>query len=186
MTKHTPPLCGLNFFFPNDRIAHMSRTMMCPGCGLSLPSAEEQLDERYNASYACRQLYGELSAYTLFLQDVDFLHQFAVDTYTAQHAGAVVKPIALTFALVGLYLAFEHNYTGKQVQKAHTLLVRTPKKWPQFRLPEEKASLTVLDVLKTPEKERNDVLREWGKAVWSIWESEHTKVAELVHERLTV
>ncbi len=43
----------------------MSKTMMCPGCGLSLPSAEEQLDDRYNASSACRQLYGELTAYTL-------------------------------------------------------------------------------------------------------------------------
>ncbi len=164
----------------------MSRTMMCPGCGLSLPSAEERLDERYNASYACRQLYGELSAFTLSLQEGDFIHQFAVDTYTAQHAGAFVKPIAITFALVGLYLAFEHNYTGRQVQKAHTLLARTSKKWPQFRLPEEKASLTVLDVLKTPENERNDMLREWSKAVWRIWESEHTKVAELVHERLNI
>ena len=164
----------------------MNRTIMCPGCGLSLPSAEEQLHERYNASYACWQLYGELSSYTLSLQDVDFIHQVAVDTYTAQHVGAFVKPIAVTFALVGLYLAFEHNYTGRQVQKAHMLLARTPKKWPQFRLPEAKASLTVLDVLKTPEHERNDMLLEWGKAVWRIWESEHTKVAEFVHERLNV
>jgi len=165
---------------------HMSKIIMCPGCGLNLPSAEEQLDERYNASYACRQLYGELSAYTLSLRDADFIHQLVVDTYAAQHAGANIKPIAITFALVGLYLTFEHNYTGKQVQKAHTLLAGTPKKWPQFGLPEEKASLTVLDVLKTPENERNDMLREWGRAVWSIWESEHTKVAELVRERLTV
>lgn len=164
----------------------MSKIILCPGCGLNLPPAEEQLDERYNASYACRQLYGELSAYTLSLRDVDFIHQLVVDTYAAQHAGANIKPIAITFALVGLYLTFEHNYTGKQVQKAHTLLAGTPKKWPQFGLPEEKASLTVLDVLKTPENERNDMLREWGRAVWSIWESEHTKVAELVRERLTV
>jgi hypothetical protein len=164
----------------------MSKTMMCPGCGLILPSVEEQLDDRYNASSACRQLYGELTAYTLSLLDADFIHQIAVDTYTAQHAGAVVKPIALTFALVGLYLAFEHNYTGKQVQKAHMLLAATPKQWPTFRLPEAKASLTVLDVLNTPEHERNGMLREWGKAVWRIWESEQKKVAEFVHERLTV
>jgi hypothetical protein len=97
----------------------MSKTMMCPGCGLMLPSAEEQLDDRYRASSACRQLYDELSAYTLSLQDAGFLHQFA-------------------------------------------------------------------DVLNTPEHERNDMLREWAKAVWSIWESEHTKVAEFVQERLHV
>ena len=164
----------------------MSKTMMCPGCGLILPSVEEQLDDRYNASSACRQLYGELTAYTLSLRDADFIQQFAVDTYAAQHAGAVVKPIGITFALVGLYLACEHHYTGRQVQKAHMLLARTPKQWPRFRLPEAKASLTVLDVLNAPEQERNDMLREWAKAVWSSWESEHTKVAEFVQERLHV
>jgi hypothetical protein len=42
------------------------------------------------------------------------------------------------------------------------------------------------DVLDTPEHERNDMLRQWGKAVWRIWEAEHTKVAAFGHERLTV
>ncbi|HEY4385235.1 MAG TPA: DUF5946 family protein [Ktedonobacteraceae bacterium] len=167
-------------------IVPMSKTMICPGCGLRLPSAEEQLDDRYNASFACRQLYDELTAYILSLQDAYFIHQFAVDAYTAQHAGPAIKPIALTFALAGLYLAFEHNYTGKQVQKAHTLLAATPKRWPQFQLPEEKASLTILDVLNTLENARNDMRRQWGKAVWKIWKSGHTKVVELVHERLAV
>lgn len=164
----------------------MSNFRICPGCGLNLPSAEEQLDDRYNASTACRQLYGELTAYTLSLADIDFIHQLAVDTYTAQHAGVAIKPIALTFALVGLYLAFEHNYTGRQVQKAHMLLAATPKQWPSLRLPEEKASLTIFDVLITPEYARNDMLRQWGRAVWMIWGSEQTKVAEFVHERLAV
>jgi len=164
----------------------MSKTMMCPGCGLILPSADEHLDDRYHASSACKQLYDELTAYTLSLRDADFIHQLAIDTYTAQHAGAGIKPMGLTFALVTLYLVFEHNYTGRQAQRAHTLLAYTPKKWPQFRFPEAKASLTVLDVLNAPAHARNAMLRQWGKAVWRIWESEQTKVAEFVHERLTV
>ncbi|WP_052569278.1 DUF5946 family protein [Ktedonobacter racemifer] len=127
--------------------------VMCPGCGLILPSTEEQLDERDHASSACRQVYDQLSAYTLSLQDVDFPHQFAVDTYAAQHAGTNLKPITLTFALVGLYLACEHNYTGRQVQRAHMLLAKTPKQWPSFRLPDTKATLSVLDVLNAPERE---------------------------------
>lgn len=153
-----------------------------------LPSADEQLDDRYHASSACRQLYDELSAYTWSLRDADFIHQLALDTYTAQHAGAGMKPIGLTFALVTLYLVFEHNYTGRQAQRAHMLLAKAEKakRWPSFRLPAAKASLTVLDVLNTPEQERNAMLRQWGKAVWKIWESEHTRVAEFVHERLTV
>jgi hypothetical protein len=166
----------------------MSKTITCPGCGLNLPSVDEHLDERYYASSACRQLYDELTAYTLSLRDAYFIHQLALDTYTAQHAGAGIKPIGLTFALVTLYLVCEYNYTGKQAQKVHTLLAEAEKakKWPQFRIPEEKASLTVLDVLTTPEQERNKMLQQWGKAVWRIWESEHSKVAAFVHERLTI
>lgn len=185
-TKHSPPLSGLNFLSPHGRVVFMNKTMLCPGCGLMLPSAKEQLDDRYHASAACRQLYDELSAYTLSLQDGDFLHQFAVDTYAAQHAGVAVKPIGITFALVGLYLVCERHYTGRQVQQAHMLLARTPKQWPSFRLPEAKASLTVLDVLNAPEQARNDMLRAWVKAVWSSWESEHTRVAAFVQERLHV
>jgi Family of unknown function (DUF5946) len=164
----------------------MSTMMMCPGCGLLLPSAEESFDDRHNASTACKQLFWELCGYTLSLQDLYFIHQLTIDTYTAQHAGAVVKPIGLTFALVTLYLVYEHNYTGKQAQKAHTLLAKTPKQWPQIRFPEEKASMTVLDVLKALENERNSMIREWGKAVWSIWQSERAKVADFVRERLGV
>jgi Family of unknown function (DUF5946) len=66
------------------------------------------------------------------------------------------------------------------------LLARTPKQWPQFRLPAAKASLTVLDVLNTAEQARNDMLRQWGKAVWRVWESEHTRVAAFVQECLHV
>ena len=96
----------------------MSKMVMCPGCGLILPSADEQLDDRYHASSACRQLYDEMSAYTLALRDAYFLPQLALDTYTAQHAGAGIKLIGLTFALVTLYLVFEHNYTGRQAHGA--------------------------------------------------------------------
>lgn len=164
----------------------MSSTTICPGCGLLLPSADERLDERYHASAACRQVYDELTAYTLSLRDETFPHQFAVDAYAAQHAGNNVKPIALTFALVGLYLACERDYPGIKVQKAHMLLARTAKLWPQWKLPEARASLTVLDVLKAPEQERIGMLREWGKAVWRVWGSEQAKVAAFVQERLHI
>lgn len=160
--------------------------MICPGCGLNLPPADEQLDDRYNASSACRQLYGELTAYTISLQDAAFVHQLAVDTYAAQHASANSKPIGLTFALVGLYLACEHNYTGKQVQKAHTLLVAMSKQWPSWPPPATKATMTVLDVLNTPEPQRVQALKAWEQAVWDTWTTEQAKVAKLVHERLTV
>ena len=164
----------------------MSSTTICPGCGLTLPSAEEHLDERYHASVACRQVYDELTAYTLSLRDETFPHQFAVDAYAAQHAGSNVKPIGLTFALVGLYLACERNYPGIKVQKAHMFLARTARQWPQWRRPDAQASLTVLDVLNAPEQERIGALREWSRSVWSMWEPEQAKIAAFISERLRV
>ncbi|GHO46433.1 DUF5946 family protein [Ktedonospora formicarum] len=164
----------------------MSKTTICPGCGLHLPSEMEQLDERYNASYACRELCGELSAYTLSLGDEEFIHQLVVDAYAAQHASTAMKPIAITFALAGLYLRYEHNYTGKQVQHAHMLLARTPKNWSHFNPPEAKATITILDILNTPDSERTATLEAWGKAVWNTWKPEHARIASLVNERLKV
>ena len=51
-----------------------------------------------------RELYHELSAYTLSHPDPSFIHQYVVDAFAAQTADENTKPIALTFALVGLYL----------------------------------------------------------------------------------
>ena len=46
-------------------------------------------------------LYSELGFYTLAHRDPAFIHQVAVDAYTAQSANEATKPIALVFALVG-------------------------------------------------------------------------------------
>src|SRR6266568_4006198 len=109
--------------------------MICPGCGLDLPpSVEIPIDDGFNASAECRQLYAELSAYTLSLQDPEFIHQLACDAYAAQHGKTPMKPIQFTFALAGLYLMFEHNYTGRQVQRAHMLLAKQSKQWPTFQM----------------------------------------------------
>ncbi len=156
----------------------------CPGCGLKLDSEETKLDDRYNASYACKQLYNKISAYTVSLQDKDFLHQLVVDTYAAQHVGAKMKSIMITFALIGLYLTFEHNYTGKQVQKAHMLLANQSKEWLSFILPKEKAPITVLSVIQSPDNMKQGMIKKWGRAVWDIWQPEHETIAALVKKYL--
>jgi hypothetical protein len=45
------------------------------------------------------------------------------------------KPITIIFALIGLYLHLEKNFTGKEVQFAHMKLVKHRKNWPNFKLP---------------------------------------------------
>jgi hypothetical protein len=72
-----------------------------------------------------QDLYHELSCYTLAHSDSSFLHQHIVNAYTAQHADETTKPIAIVFALVGLYLYIEKNFTGRQVQRFHTKLAKT-------------------------------------------------------------
>src|ERR1700733_15180069 len=74
-------------------------------------------------------LYHELSCYTLAHPDPSFIHQHIVDAYTAQHADETTKPIALVFALIGLYLHVEKNFTGRQVQRFHRKLAKIRRMW---------------------------------------------------------
>jgi hypothetical protein len=159
---------------------------ICPGCGLTLTSDQIGLDDRFQASYACRQLYDELSAYTLTLHDLDFTHQLVVDVYQAQHPGEPAKPIGIAFALAGLCLVVEHNYTGKEVQKVHMRMARKKRAWPEFALPTENAATTVLDVVQSPDDRRRDMIEKWSTSVWCIWRSEHHKVRALIREHVAL
>ena len=143
---------------------------ICPGCGLRFESDDQSLNDRYNASSNCWQIYCDLSAFTLSLKDPDFIHQLAVDAYATQHVGPNVKPISPAFALIGLYLTFERGYTGKQVQQAHISLGKKRTLWPRFNQPNAKIALTVLDVFQSPESQRADMIKKWGRSVWEKWE----------------
>jgi len=145
------------------------------------------MDGRYNASRACVEMYFKLTVFTLSLRDTDFIHQVVVDAYTAQHSGPKMKPITTTFALIGLYLAFERGYTGREVQLAHMALGKKHREWPRFNAPPEKASLTVWDVHQGS-KEENYVenIRTWGKSVWDMWQAEHARIGRLVGMYLKV
>jgi hypothetical protein len=160
---------------------------ICPGCGLELKSDNQALDKHYNASCACRQLYDELSSFTLSIRDNYFIHQLVVDTYAAQHSGLNVKPITTAFSLIGLYLTFERGYTGKEVQRAHMILGKAHRQWPLINPPKERASLTVLDVVRglTGENYR-ERLDAWGKSVWLLWSPQHENISKLVKMYLTI
>lgn len=159
----------------------------CPGCGLELKSDNHALDEYYNASCACRDLYDELSAFTLSLGDKDFIHQLAVDTYAAQHSGPDMKPVKTAFALIGLYLTFECGYTGKEVQRAHMVLGKMHHQWPSFNPPVKKSAITVLDVVqKVTKGNYEEPINTWGKSVWALWNTQHENIRKLVELYLEV
>jgi len=140
----------------------------CPGCGLFLPHRGTPATPLH-ASQACWELYGELAVYTM-ARGRDFIHQYAVDAYQAQHATRSATNIGPAFSLIGLCLALERGATGLQVQRAHMFLGKTRRSWPELEWPTHTASLTVRDVLNaSPGDVRDAVLLDWCAAVWASW-----------------
>jgi hypothetical protein len=133
------------------------------------------------------ELYNELAYYTLSHPDPAFIHQLLVDAYTAQHAGASTKPIAVTFALVGLYLAVEKNFTGKQVQRIHMQLARSRRIWPSFSIPDERGAMTVADVASVPPGgDRDAAIHRWWASVWEAWRGSREPIATLLRSELDI
>jgi hypothetical protein len=149
----------------------------CPGCGLVLRACDWPLPDGFDASRECFERYGELASWTQSLGDPAFPHQHAVDAWAAQHASAAAPPIRTTFALVGLYLACERGFTGREVQLAHVRLARRNRDWPRF-VPERRATMTIADVLAA--ESRTAALLRWSANVWDAWAHEQARVHELV------
>lgn len=154
---------------------------ICP-CGLIIESDNIGIDKNFNASFECLKLQWKLSAYTLSLRDNKFPHQYVVDAYAAQHASIDSKPIRIAFSLIGIYLALEHGYTGREVQLAHISLARKSKSWPKFITPRKKADMTVQDVVNVNDNLKHEQILKWMKSVWDIWGDEHKNVEELVNK----
>ena len=132
-----------------------------------------------------QEKFYELSYYTLGHPDPAFIHQHIVDAFTAQNADQNSKPIAVAFALMGLCLYLEKNYTGKQVQLAHMALARRNREWPKFALPKSRGEITVADVLNEPGGAKRDTkIREWCASVWQAYSESHQNVLDLVSKFL--
>ena len=130
-------------------------------------------------------LYNELSFYSLAHQGSDFIHQHVVDAFTAQTANSKTKKIALFFALAGLYLAIEKDYTGRQVQLVHMKMANRKDLIPNLKVPEYKGTITIEHVLLTPEgKPRDRVIKHWCASVWKAYSNERDTVINSVEARL--
>jgi|SRR5581483_2592783 len=130
-------------------------------------------------------VYNELACYTLAHRDPFFIHQLAVDAYTAQSADAQTKPMAVAFALIGLCLHFEKGYSGKQVQQAHMRLAARRKQWPQLPLPSHRGAIEISHVLATaPGSERDEMIERWCRAVWEASAGVHEQVRRPVKDHL--
>ena len=126
-----------------------------------------------------------LSLYSLERGDEAFTHQHVVDAATAQNATRETSPMALTFALVGLYLLVELHFTGRRGQQAHTLLARRRPAWPEWILPESRGDITAADLLKEPPGEVRDLaIKAWCSSVWNAYIDSHEAVIAFAERNL--
>ncbi|HVM71983.1 MAG TPA: DUF5946 family protein [Anaerolineales bacterium] len=128
-----------------------------------------------------QDLYEELSYYTLAHNDPSFIHQHIVDAFAAQTADQNTKSIKLTFALVGLYLYVERQFSGRQVQRFHMQLAQEKQSWPVFSLPAERGEITVAGVLGAPAgPERDKMIHQWCISVWDAFSENRPVVQDLL------
>lgn len=130
-----------------------------------------------------RDAYHELCAYTLAHGDASFIHQHVVDAFAAQSADESTKPIALTFALAGLYLRVEKHHTGRYVQRVHQKMAQRKRTWPSFTLPRDRGSVTSVEVMAEPPGPRRDAaIDRWCASVWGAFRDGRPVVEALLDE----
>ena len=128
-----------------------------------------------------KKLCEEFALYTLTHKDSSFIHQHVVDAYAAQNADVHSKPITVFFALVGLYLHVERDFTGKQVQIEHTHLGQQRRQWPRLSAPLQKGCVTVSNVMATlPGNERDAAIHTWCASVWNAWKESDAHLVSLI------
>jgi len=126
-----------------------------------------------------QEMYYELAYYTLSHPDPKFIHQHIVDAFTAQTATPKTKSIAIYYALVGLYLHLEKDFTGKEVQMAHVKLSNTSKIFEPLDLPDYRGDFTIQDILiYPPGKERDEAIHKWCVCVWDVYKNQRTLIQE--------
>lgn len=131
------------------------------------------------------ELYNELAFYTLSHKGKDFIHQHLVDAYTIQTANENTKPIAIIYALAGIYLHVEKNYTGKEVQQAHLKMSKKSKVFPIIILPKNRGAITISDIIKIDDpKEKKVAIHKWCESIWQAFSSQHQIIIETTESLL--
>jgi hypothetical protein len=130
-------------------------------------------------------MFHKFSCYTSSHEDPEFIHQYAVDAFALESADEESKNIKVAFALIGLYLHIEKNFTGKEVQNAHIKLGKRRKNWPKFVLPVKRGNVGITNVMACTEGFKRDmVIEDWCLSVWQAYSHCHEGIRKLVRNEL--
>jgi hypothetical protein len=125
--------------------------------------------------------YDQLYLYAGTRGRESFILQHVVDAHGAQVATAETKPIAVVFALIGLFLHVEKGFTGLRVQQVHMQLGRQKHQWPTIPLPFLRGGISAEDVLKVPEgEERDAAISDWCRSVWEAYREQRGTIVALL------
>ena len=146
----------------------------CPQCGFD--------PTKLGLEMTCLEAFRELSLYTLYQPVPPFIHQNAVDAYSAQHLHADMSVIQRIFGLMGLCLATEHGLNGYDIQLAHIAKSKDPDRsnWPLIEPQAIEFQTNVGGVLVADEKDA--AIRCWVETTWHDWESAHEVVRQFCAE----
>jgi hypothetical protein len=133
-------------------------------------------------------LFNELAYYTLSHPEPGFIHQHVVDAQAAQQADERTKPMKVVFALAGLYLFLEKDFSGRQVQLMHMRLAKRRKQWPRLPLPSgPRGEITVAAVMAAdPGPARDEIIRAWCRSVWETWQESRPQIVSLLKQELDI
>jgi hypothetical protein len=128
-----------------------------------------------------RAAYDEVYAYTMGRPG--FILQHVVDAFAVQTASDESKPIGVVFGLVGLYLHVEKQFSGRQVQRVHMELGRRKQEWPRVHAPDDRGSVTVVDVLAASAgPERDMAIDNWCQSVWTAFSANRQTIISLLRD----
>ena len=128
-----------------------------------------------------RAAYDEVYLYTIGRPG--FILQHVVDAFAVQRVNDDSKPMGLVFGLVGLYLHVEKQFSGREVQRVHMELGRRKRGWPRVYVPEDRGSMTVVDVLAASAgPERDAAIDNWCRSVWTAFGANRETIIALLRE----
>ncbi len=161
-----------------------STSSVCPGCGLALPRGTLPQTTYFNTSAECWSVYCEVlqAEYqdpVLFAE----VHQWTVDAYAVQHAGAAHPDKSVDVHLVGVHCLIDRGMAHAVLPGLRQRLVAAVREWPRSAVPVVRGALTVLDVAMAASREQHDErVRAWAREVWRTWRAHHAAVVELASE----